>query len=197
MKTAVYNHHSVHYVAVNAGSGFKARLVCDVGQGKGIQQVTIWRNGHTGPATVRVTPKIIYIKGTVFTMQVFFGFGQKQAEQWAGHWIYITKSHPSYATFADGATFGTFAGSLFPQSKLSLVKSGTLTGVRGTTLSGGITERQTIWAPSHGTPLPVKEVTTFPGLVGTDSNYMSHWNETFTVPVPANAVPIDVVAPGH
>ena len=193
MRSAVLSKHSVHYVAMNSEPGFSVRMICDVGEGKGIQRVTVTRNGQTGPATVIVFHKIVFIKGNAFTMRVFFGFSPKQANRFGGRWIFVSNTHPSYEAFADGATYTTFTAGLFPATQLSLVHAGSLIGVRGTAQQGPGTVVETVFAPAQGQPLPVKQTTRFPGHPGTDRSKMSRWNEAVHVTVPAKALPIEVV----
>lgn len=193
MKSAVGAQHSVHYVAVSAQPGTRTQLVCDVGQGEGIQKITLTHAGITGPAEVIVYRKVVFLKGNAFTMRVFFGFSPRQATKYAGKWIFVTRARPEFAAIADGATFASFVANLFPTDQLSLVTPGNLIGVRGTAQFEGLTEGKTVLAPAHGTPLPVKETVTYPGHTGHDLSTMSHWNEAVHVTVPANAIPIQVV----
>jgi hypothetical protein len=188
--------HAVHYVSVSSQPGTTVRLVCDVGQGKGIQRVTFTHAGVTGPAEVIVYNKIVFNKGNAFTKRVFFGFEQAQATKFAGRWIYITRAHPEFAALADGATFASFAASLYPSTQLSLVRSGSLIGVRGMAQHNLVTENETVFAPAHGTPLPVKETATYPGHAGHDVVTLSHWNEAIQITIPANAIPIEGVIGG-
>ena len=196
MKSAVGSKHSLHYVAVSTQPGTRIRLLCDVAQGIGIQKITVTHGRLTGPADVIVYRKIVFLRGNAFTMRVFFGFSPKQANTFAGQWIFIPHSSPAFAPIADGATFQSFVASLFPPNQLSLVTAGKLVGVRGTGQHEGVTVDETVFAPDRGSPLPVKKTASYPGHVGTNRLTMSHWNKAVQVSVPANAVPIAVVTGG-
>ena len=196
MKSAVGSEHSLHYVTVSAQPGHKVRMVCDVGQRKGIQRITVTHHGQTGPARVIVYRRIVFIKGNALTMRVFFGFSRKQARRFKDTWIFITHSNPAFAPIADGATFPSFVGSLFPPNQLSLVTQGNLIGVHGTAQRGGLTVAETVFAPNHGKPLPVKETASYPGHPGHDHSTLGRWNEAVHLTVPANAIPLEVVTGG-
>jgi len=193
MKSAVGTEHSLHYVTVSAQPGHKVRMVCDVGQGKGIQRITVTHHGHTGPAEVIVYKKIVFLKGNALTMRVFFGFSRKQAQKFAGRWIFIRHSNAAFAAIADGATFPTFVASLYPASQLSLVTQGNLIGVHGTAQEAGLTVAETLFAPNHGKALPVKGTASYPGHPGHDHSSLGRWNEAVHVTVPANAIPLQAV----
>ncbi|MDX6480200.1 MAG: hypothetical protein QOG85_710 [Gaiellaceae bacterium] len=193
MHNAAYSKNSVHYVAVNSEPGSSVRMVCDVGRGRGIQRVTVTRDGQTGSARVIVYRHSVFIKGTAFGMRSFFGFSSMQSTKYANRWIFVPYASTAFAALSDGATFGSFLGSLFPPSQLSLVKAGSLIGVRGIAHRDGLTEVETLYAPAHGTPLPVKATTTFKGQTGTDRSTMSLWNEAVPITVPADAIPLSVV----
>ena len=196
MKSATSAKHSVHYVVVNTAPKSKARLVCDVGPRKGIQHITIWARGKRGPAQVRVIGRNAYFKGTAFTMHVFFGILKAQAKEYAGRWIFVPHSSPAFKPIAADVTFPSFAADLFPANGLSLVTKGKLIGVHGTAHNNGRTVTETLFAPAHGTPLPAKESATHPGYTDKDRLTIGPWNVKFHVPVPKNAIPIEVMAGG-
>ena len=197
MKRAVNRKHSVHYVTVSGtGHGQKVRMVCDVGRGVGIQRIKITRNGRTGPASVIVARRTAYLKGTAYTMRVYFGFSKAQAKKYAGKWISIPHTNPGFATVSADATFRSFVVYLFPHNKLSLVSRGKLVGVRGTATVQGTTIVETVYAPRHGKPLPTKEATSEPGHPGKGVMTMSGWNEAVHVSAPKHAVPISKVVGG-
>ncbi len=196
MQHAARSRHSVHYVSADSESTYKARAIFDVGPKKGIERVTVTEYGRTGPAEVRVTGNVAYLKGTVFTLDVFFGFSPAQAKKYAGVWISIPRANPAFKVIAGGVTFESFTADLFPVAPLYPVKSGQVIGVRGAGPGSGSQETKTVLAPNHGEPLPAKAITGFVDRQGTDTWSMSHWNEAFGVSAPAHAVPISKVTGG-
>ena len=193
MKRAANIKHSAHDVLVNTSPGYKVRTVSDVGLVKGVRRMTVTHLTKTGTGEVRVILKSAYIKGNAFMMR-FWGFLPGTAKKFAGRWIFIPHSSPAYASFADGATFPSFTADLFPPSGLSLVKAGRLIGVHGTAVTQeGQTVAETVFAPAHGKPLPVKQIATFPGHPGKDLTIISRWNEAVHVTVPARAIPIEAL----
>lgn len=195
MQSAVRAEHSVRYVSVDVETGYQARTVSDVALGKGIQHVVVTEFGKTGPADVRVTKNVAYLKGTVFTLDVFFGFSPAQAKKYAGRWISIPRSDSAFGAIAGGATFDSFRQELFPVAPLYLVNEGRLMGVKGTA-PNSTSKIKTILAPKHGTPLPVKATTSLFTGKGTDTWTMSRWNKPVHVVAPAHAVPIRAITGG-
>jgi hypothetical protein len=194
MRRAVLSRHAVHYVAVDREPSYKSKEIFDVGHDKGVEQVTITEYGQTGPAQVRVMPKVAYIKGTKFTLDVFFGFSPAQAKTYAGKWISIPRADPAYKVIADGVTFESFESDVFPVAPLFPANSGRLVGVRGA--AGAANQEKTVLAPNHGEPLIVKAITSRVDSKGTNTWRMSHWNEAVRVSAPAHAVPISKVTSG-
>jgi hypothetical protein len=196
IRHAALSQHSVHYVSVSSAPGHKIRLVSDVGNGVGIQRITVTDQGQTGPATVVVSRRTAYLRGNVFTMRAYFGFSTAQATKYAGQWISIPHTSPGFATVSADATFASYVAYLFPQTKLSLVTAGSLVGVRGTARQQGATFEETVFAPAHGKPLPAKETATSTGRPGTGVTTMSRWNEAVHVGAPSSSVPISTVVGG-
>jgi len=195
MQSAVGTEHSVRYISNITAPGYKARTISDVGPGKGIQRTTVTVGGKTGPAVVRVVPKKgAYIKGTEFTMRAFFGFSPLQAAGYAGRWIFVPRATPAFKTLAKDATFGSVVADLFPTKNVSLVKTATQIGVRGTIPH--VAGTKTVLAPKQGKQLPAKATTSFSNRPDKDVWTLSRWNEAVRVPVPAKWVPISVVAGG-
>jgi hypothetical protein len=172
-------------------------MVSDVGRGRGIQRITFTSQGHSGPATVLVAGRTAYIRGDAFTLRSFFGFTQAQAARYAAQWISVPSSNPAYSDLTADATFASFLADLFPQKHLALA-SATIAGkkavgVRGTVRQDGITLVDTVYAPAHGTPLPLEAKVVPAGHPGTSLSRMSRWNEPVRVTAPAHAVPISTV----
>ena len=94
---------------------------------------------------------------------------------------------------AGGATYESFAASLYPVGPFHLFTTGHLIAVRGAAHTSGPLQNKTVFAPDHGKPLPVKEETSAVDGSGTDVWTMSRWNEAVHVSVPKGAVPISVV----
>lgn len=192
MRSAARSQHSLHYVSVSSAPGHEIRIVADVGMKEGIQRITLTDHGQTGPAAVIVSGRKVYIRGNVFTLQVYFGFKALRAKLYAGKWISVPRSHPGYTTLSADVTLPSFLSHLFPRpTKLSLVLAGNLIGVRGTAhAQSGVDGTATVFAPAHGKPLPVKETAKASMHRGTGVVTMSHWNERVHVSAPAHAIRI-------
>lgn len=195
IKGAVAGRHSVEYVSEVTAPGYYTHTISDVGDGVGAQRTLIRAAGRSGMARVRVTAKGAYIEGDEFALRVYFGFSPLQSAGYAGRWIFIPHKNPAFKTLASDATFASFSADVLPAGKLSLVKTGHLVGVRGIT-SGHSSQTKTVFAPAHGTALPVKTVRKASGAADMDTWRMSRWNETVHVAAPAKSVPIKQVTGG-
>jgi len=195
MRSAARSQHSVHYVSTTSVPGHKVRMVSDIGSGVGIQRITVTIGHQTGAASVIVSGRTAYLQGNTFTMRDYFSFTKAQATKYSGRWISIPHSDTAYATVSADATFESFVARLFlfPHAKLSLVTVGNLVGVRGSAALHGATVYETILAPAHGKPLPVREKVTSPDHPGSGVTTIRRWNEAVQVHAPANAVPIATV----
>jgi hypothetical protein len=189
--------HSVHYVSSSATSKAAIRLVSDVAKGRGIQRITVTKNGQRGLATVLVVGGSAYIRGNAFTLHDYFPFTQAQAARYAGKWISIPSSSGAYAAVAADATFASFLDDLLPSKHLTLVRatiSGTESvGVRGPVRQGGVKLVETVYAPASGTPLPFEEKAVVAGHPGVSQTRISKWNESVRLHAPAQSVPISTV----
>jgi len=192
MQAAALTKNTVHNVSVNTSPNYTIRTVSDVGRTKGIQVLTVTHHAQTGHGEVRLAAKAIYIKGNLFQLR-FWGFEKAQAKYVVGKWIFIPHSSPAYKPFAEGATFASFLALLWPATADSIVKKGTLIGVRGTATYQTEKVKETLFASAHQKPLPVKEVATYPGHPGKDVTTISRWNEKVHVPVPRRVIPIEAV----
>jgi hypothetical protein len=195
MESAANSRHSLHYVSVSSATGYKLRVVADVGPKAGIQRITFTDHGQSGAATVMVKDRTVYLRGDDVALKVYFGFTPPAAVKYAGKWISVPKSHPGYLTLSNDATFPSFVSQLFPKhAKLSLVTPGNLIGVRGEAHGqAGVTVTTTVLAPAQGKPLPVKEIVRS-SKSDTGVVWMSKWNEVVRVSKPAHSVPITKVA---
>ncbi len=194
MLAAASAKHSVHYVSSSSVPGARLRIVADVGQGRGIQRITVTKHGHSGPATVLIVGGSAYIRGNGFTMHNYFPFTEAQAKQYAGTWISIPPSSGAYSGVAADATLASFLSDLLPTRHLALVQATIAgqkaVGVKGNMRQGNVTLVETVYAPAGGTPLPFEEKVAPVGHPGTSLARMSKWNEPVHLAVPAHAVPI-------
>jgi len=197
MLSAASTKHSVHYVSTSSEPGGALRVVADVGQGRGIQRITVTTGGQSGPATVLVVGRSAYIRGNTFTLHNYFAFSQAQAARYPGQWISVPSRLRAFSAVAADATFASFLSDLLPNQHLALVRT-TISGrnsvgLRGTVLQGGVKVVETVYAPASGTPLPFEEKIAPAGKPGTGRVRMSRWNEAVHLTAPAHAVPISTV----
>jgi len=197
MHSAASAKHSVHYVSTSSEPGGALRMVADVGQGRGIQRITVTTSGQSGPATVLVVGRSAYIRGNTFTMRNYFAFSQAQATHYAGQWISVPSRLRAFSAVAADATFASFLSDLLPNKHLAVVRATIAgrksVGLRGTVLQGGVNVVETVYAPAGGTPLPFEEKIAPAGKAGTGRVRMSRWNEAVHLTAPAHAVPISTV----
>lgn len=197
MHAAASAKHSLHYVSTSSEPRVRLRIVADVGQGRGIQRITVTKHGHTGPATVLIVSRTAYIRGNAFTLHNYFPFKQAQANRYAGKWISIPSTLGAYSEVAADATFASFVSDLLPSKHLSLVRA-TIdgkqsVGVTGTVRQGSVTLVETVYAPATGTPLPFAEKVAPASKPGTGLVHLSRWNEPLHLAAPADTVPIATV----
>lgn len=200
MLRAASAQHSAHYVSTTSAPGHSIRIVSDVGNGLGIQRITVKSGSKSGPATVLVVGGSAYIQGNAFTLQNFFPFTKAQATKYAGQWISIPATSGAYAVVAADATFSSFVGDLLPSTHLSVVQATVAgrkaVGLRGTVQQVNLKIVETVYAPVSGKPLPFEEKAVTKGVKGASVVKVSRWNEAVHVSAPANAVPITTVV-GH
>lgn len=197
MHSAAAAKHSVHYVSTSSEPGGALRMVADVGQGRGIQRITVTTAGQSGPATVLVVGRSAYIRGNTFTLHNYFALSQAQATRYAGKWISVPSRLRAFSAVAADGTFESFLSDLLPTKNLALVRTTIAgrksVGLRGTVLQGGVKVVETVYAPAGGTPLPSEEKIAPAGKPGTGEVRMSRWNEAVHLTAPAHAVPISTV----
>jgi hypothetical protein len=197
MHAAASAKHSVHYVSTSSEPGGALRMVADVGQGRGIQRITVTTGGQSGPATVLVVGRSAYIRGNTFTLHNYFAFSEAQATSYAGKWISVPSTLRAFSAVAADATFASFLSDLLPHKHLAVLRTTIAgrksVGLRGTVLQGGVKVAETVYAPAGGTPLPFEETVAPAGKPGTGRVRMSRWNEAVHLTAPAHAVPISTV----
>ncbi|MBV8256459.1 MAG: hypothetical protein JO073_01440 [Actinobacteria bacterium] len=188
---AAKEQQSVHYVSHSKTSKMEVTIVADSAKEEGIQQITIHSGAKSGHATVIVSGGVAYLRGDTFALNRFLGFKTTASIDYAGQWMRIPPTSAAYVPIAAAVTLGSAIDELGPQGTLSYVKASGLRGVRGTIVQKGVRIVDTLYARSSGTPLPVREVVTRPGVVAT--NDLSGWNEPVHVTVPTKTVPISTV----
>jgi hypothetical protein len=185
--------HSVHYVVVDTGRDFRTTMVSDAARNRGIQRITVIRSGRTGHVTVLVSRSTVYIRGDAFALHTYMAFPKSQASRYAQRWLSIPHTSPVYASVAADVTFGSFVSHLLPEHQLSIVHSTVagknVIGVHGTVREQGISVTEAVFAPTHGTRLPVEATAVVHGPHGgTGRTTMSGWNELVRIHVPAHAI---------
>jgi hypothetical protein len=189
--------HSVHYVTFT-DAVFRVRIVGDVSGGRGIQRITFVQGPKLGHLTVLVVRRTAFIRGDAFTLRNYLGFTTSQASRYHGKWISIRHASRGYSTIAGSVTFGSFLSELYPKGAHLVAVSGTVdgdhvVGVQVARQRGGLSVVSTLYAPAHGTPLPLKQHELAPGRGYESWEEFGRWNEPVHVRAPAHAVPISTV----
>lgn len=190
---AVSARHSVHYVVVDTGKGYRTSMVSDVAVDRGIQRITVIRSGRTGHVTVLVIKSTVYFRGDAFGLHSYMALTTGQASRYAGRWLSIGKTSPVFASVAADVTFASFASHLLPQHHLVLANTTVggrkLIGVRGVSVEEGVTLFESVFAPARGVALPVEATAVVHGPHGgSGRTSMSHWNEAVHLTAPAHSI---------
>ena len=185
--------HSVHYVVVDTGRDYRTSMVSDAVEHSGIQRITVVRSGRTGHVTVLVSHSTVYIRGDAFALHAYMALPKSRASRYARRWLSISHTSPVYASVAADVTFGSFVNHLLPKQQLSIVHGSvagrSVIGVHGTACEQGINVIEAVFAPTHGTRLPVEATAVLHGSYGgTGTRRMSRWNEPVRVQAPAHAI---------
>ena len=179
---------SVHYVATDTVGTSQVTYIGDITDSAGIQRVAFTFGRRSGQLTEVVSNHHAWIRGDAFALARFLAFPASSAEKYAGRWLNVPSS--DYASVSDDVTLGSAVETLKLHGPITAVGARRLdgrvvSGLRGSSSSGGPTREMVLYARAKGLPLPVVE-----SGRGQDSTNVvfSRWNETVRVTVPEHAV---------
>jgi hypothetical protein len=181
---------SVHYVVAAVSSTVNVRMVGDAALDRGIQRITYRRAGKTGQVTVLVVANTAYVRGDAFALASYMGFSGAAATRFAGRWIKIPHTAPSYPTVSEAVRLrSTIKEITLPRPRVALPESvlngRRVIGIRNTSMASGHRVTRTLYVRAAGLRLPVAEVTRDGG--NRISVTFSNWNQPVNVSAPTGA----------